>query len=345
MRNKLVAGAAGACVALLAGCGGGGGGADSGASGGVPLTTRSDALREMGNFALAMLPATVASASASARAQSGTAAPSRLGPAHPRTRVEANTAETCNEGGTQDDMGGSKSRTFVYFPTTVSMDYQRTLYSNCGQNGGADSDGNTQIRTFDGVEEIGYDRGPYFYLQFGSSDAPFKETDIIKNPAGVITSSVQIQGSELLEVAYSSPTESRLSRSISVIQDQPAAFTGNFATGGSNGYFDALADRTGQIPVYTVGGTFGYSSSPSGCSGGEITLQTLQPLEIPDGDGSTLSNPVGGSIRIGSGTGSVTIAFNTDGSAEATFSAGGSTAISANDVRGAINLPACMPLT
>lgn len=340
MRNVLLVGG----VALLSACGGGG---DEAAP--IPTTTlasKADAIREVGNAA--GLAAAYDSGSTSAAptvslapafARSATLKGLRLnGPARFRSagsgagKQPAATTEPCDSGSSTYDYG-SKSRAFRYFQTSQTVNWATEQDSSC-RSTYYFNDGTSVTFIANGFEEFGQAASEYIYQLLGNN-GPFSYSIIEKDVQGATTFAGEFRLEGLDETRQTqSLYDDRLSITASGSISVPANVTFSETLGGANP-FRLTATPAGAL---TIDGDFYYSTSIPSCPGGAETFETLQPITT-DANGY----PNGGTLKVTSGSAWVTIAFQADGSANLTFSNGGSATMSAAEVQSSVDSPSCEP--
>lgn len=107
---------------------------------------------------------------------------------------------------------------------------------------------------------------------------------------------------------------------------------GTFAGGDGAPLEIAFDEAAGET---TIDGRISYSTAE--CGTRALTAETISPIVSGPND-----YPVGGQIRLDSGESQMTVSFDDDGGAGITFSNGGTTSLSSEEVRAAIDgIPTC----
>lgn len=334
MRGKLMAGAAGLAVLVLAGCGGDHDNNDFTVPGGaVRLQSSSDALRELGNISTTTDLVNVSSAATPSAAALPTArafgprqmAPSLGHPAGPRARVALlpRAVTSCAAGGTDNiTASGSKTFSFNYFSSTGTVNFETHAYSGCATG---NSDGS--VTTLDNQLESG---------STGDSTAGYVLSGTGNTPLRVRTSETSGNNSfladqgllgvlQLVNGTTTTDTRATLNTTLNVQETGFSDYHGSFVLGSGSTFYQVISGD-GSI---AIAGDYGYTSNVDGCGGGTVTVSTPATLVL----GTTSAGgslPVGGALKIISGSGNVTFTFNADGSATLSGSVGGT--LDANSV-------------
>lgn len=296
-------------VALISACGGGDGnkgenddvpGAPATA---VPLSAKSDVQREVGGFVAVVRDlyfegASAASAQVRSRAVRVTSSNDAVEP-------KAAVTQDCTLGGTLTTDSGTKSRAFQLYDVTLSVDFESEDDRNCVEEG---ESGPGSTTTYTGFSENGFsgvdpDGVSYGYDSAGRNGVPVTITE----DDGEFVDYLELLGN--IE-ARSSSTEFEVRQQLTL--RFRGELDGKFDDGGT---FVFGNETTDYVTVEHADGTLSfegpYRYGTGECTGGALTVSTNDPVSF---DGSLF--PVGGSLTFTSGTASVVLVFNSDGSAD-----------------------------
>lgn len=310
MRRSWVAAVA-ACG--LGACGGGSGGFSERP---LPLSSKQDVVRELGNVS-DFVGFGDGDAKAARPARAGRVHWSHLRPGR-NAWAKATTTQACDGGGTVQTDDGRAGRAFELFPVTRTVDFTRMRYRDC-----TESDSFGDRFTSDGVYEFGLaSSDDYGYSAAGRDGEPFKVRAVYAEANG---------GPLQTDSAFVGLDEYRVSGDF--VEDREivrAEYTD------SEGYRAELelGDGTADPLVTTEGsGSFRidgpYRYATSACDGGSVRLQTLAAITF---NGST-GYPNGGRLRLLAGGAAATVTINLDGSATVELPTGGTAAIGAAEMR------------
>ena len=354
MRHSLTTASLIATLALSA-CGGGGGGDSSINSSGsgsssdaVPLATAADVQRELGNigvvgklarssgFTAQVSTSAAGSASglggatAATQAQHALAAPGAL-------RPQA-ASQNCSGGGSASGTSGNASHSFAYFDVTETVSYASVDFSSCVE-AQTNSDGSTSTVTLNNHGEAGNtttagDGSQYAYTIFGSGSTPLSVQDVETDANGNVTLNTVDKLLGTLE-AYATSTDDE-ARTLLHDDHSESRSTGSYVAtidlGKDTTPFDLITATDASTESLT--GRYTYSSSL--CSGGAVDLTT--PATVAN---DSNGYPVGGSLKFASGSASVAVIFNSDGSASLQFSTGATDSLTADEVHSALDTAQC----
>lgn len=317
----------------LGGCGGGGGDADSGDDGGsdsVSLSSRQDALRELGLFAQMSslitidLPEESALATVKSMKRSGAV----------QTKQVLAEYEIPCDSGKITFQARINEYAFDFFSGAQSPVASGLQIADACST--AFDDGDFAITSvYDGSTEAGLDASLAFgFVLAGSGSTPFHQvyTESNAKTGDSFESDLDIFGQQEYVLTETS-LDSRW------VFD----YSGFEITNGEE-YAFSITEGTSSTPMkqvdtldgsFTLDGPYRYALEDGSC-GGKAELATLQPIE------TQLSSYVAGTIELSSGSQSLQIEFQPDGSAAVTYSSGGSDTLSADEVSTALtSYPRC----
>jgi hypothetical protein len=316
----------------LAACGGSTDGpSDGGSSGDLPLATKADVLREIGTLSSA---ASFFTDTLDEDAILATAKSLRGGVRQGETLRLKATTENCEAGGTSSVDSGSKSYDFDFFGRTTTVEFERYTDSDCRFT--ETFQGGSTRYTYDGVDETGETlAGAVPVLEYraaGSGNGPvsFEErTSYSNNTVDTYTSTYLGDMQKRTENGVTSYASALV---FSYRSDENGSRYDVDATMGFDGApFRASLNANGAL---TLDGSLRYGTSE--CDGGELAIATT--ALITQADGGYVN---GGTVRLSSGTASVTVTFNSDGSASYQFQSGGGGTLTRAEVEAAIQDGSC----
>jgi hypothetical protein len=262
-------------TALLSACGGNLDNNAPAANTTVVLATPADALRELGNTAVAA------------------------------GLLQLPSSFSCASGSDDITGSGSKTRAFVYFTGfSGSVNFQVNDYAGCVSGG----------TTLNGILEAGATAdGSYSYAVRGTPETPLLQQS--DNAGGVVVSVAESLLGTTETHVFGTQTETRSGLETVTTQTPVGAsapsYKGSFAIGINGPTFDLLLDSSGNggNGSETIAGAYTYASTT--CSGGVVTATTPSALLLtPSSSGNY---PAGGVLTLSSGPGSVTYTFGPSG--------------------------------
>lgn len=315
-----------AVTVLLAACGGGGGGNDSsgGSNAVVPLSSRADVARETSNlielavYRLGVDPAP-------------TPPPSPVA-ATSEVAVEGKAVRECARGGTIDSQESIEDYRFKLYPEAGvrSVFTESDVTVNCREPAAGFASEYTQI--FNGSYKDGVTEPDAFgtrarFTLLGAAGIPWLE--VIEGP------DYRQAFSQLgIWEGYDNTLGGERRYVLTEEYDDPGAPVGFLKLGRDDDpfnffYLDGPAESPGR--TYRFDGPLAYSSSD--CVGGEIDVSTGDVgMRFADDDVSTF--PTSGNVTLSSGTTSVDVSFQPDGSAIFQVRGGISGTLTRQEVRG-----------
>jgi hypothetical protein len=330
MRGRLMAGAAGLAVLVLAGCGGDHDDNDFTVPGGaVRLQSTSDALRELGNISTTTDLVNVGSGSSSSAALSAVlprtipvfgsrplahSQPRSVGMAA-RAALLPRAVTSCPAGGSDNLESGSKSHDFVTYSDVLPVSYELHTYSGCATG---NTDGS--LTTLDNQLEAGsIPDGTLAYVLSGSGNTPLRMRTSTTSGNDSFLADQALLG--FLEINYATDsveTRAVLNTTLDVKETGFSDYHGVFTLGSEHTFYSLSGNNT----LLEIEGDYAYGSNVDGCSGGAVTVSTVGVIGL----GSTSAGsglPVSGGLTVVSGNGKVTFTFNADGSATLSGSVNG----------------------
>jgi hypothetical protein len=246
--------------------------------------------------------------------------------------------ETCEQGvGIATE--GEGRRTFDFYSTSPIVSFTRYEFENC-RVGATIGDAPAQLE-YEGEVETGSERdndpsnladSSDYYVEYGAGGEPLVLERIVRDVDGldiVEESSDRLTGSaEWRYFDYGLEQASVLVRLLE--RTAPEAYTLVWLQGESGDPLRAQTDPSSRLVSFE--GPYTYNSSR--CTGGSRRITTVQDLERDD------AYPVGGEIDIQIGATVLSIAFTQDG-ASARFDDGAAVTLTAEEVRAALDEPAC----
>jgi hypothetical protein len=303
------------------------------------LSSKADVQRELGNFGAATITSGSDTGTFAARRSAAYGkrrallSPAQFG-ARPRTTASPKAAQTtnCATTGTETVDSGTKVRHFAFFGVERMVGWVLSVSDNCSETF-ANGDGTTTTFASDGAEEDGQSSDQYYYAVLGSGNTPLTLALTEKNASGVTTGQLVSSTLGSIEEFDSSVADVRIRASIDLSETaEGQTLTGSFVVGdGSPMRLTTTSDN-----IVTIDGPLSYETSAPACPGGSEEFATLEPIPLDSND-----YPVGGVLRITSGSSSVTVTFNADGSAALAFSNGTSASMTAAEVRAGVDAAVC----
>ncbi len=239
-------------------------------------------------------------------------------------RAKASETYNCSGGGISVATSGSMSVQYGFYGNvSAQTDYTQYTDTNCVEDYGSG-----QTYTYNGHSEIGDSvdavSGYYYgYDRAGQGSTP--------QTLRVVGSDTDLTIRSLGLIEYKNSQDGN-SNSYSQLGEQQASgrldgdsFEYEFVYGRGNTPITYEDSSAGE----SLDGHYAYRSS--GCEGGELSIDTLNPIFF----GNTNPTPVGGKLVLSSDGDSVTVTFQSNGSATLEFGNGGSATLSQSEIANA----------
>jgi len=315
--NDLRCGVFATAIVFVAGCGNGSGPDDPA---NAPFASRAGALREVGQLGNIL----IGGQRLFGARQSSPRFVVTLG-APPPMDCESDTVAV---------QQGERSDSLAYFSKTDTFAYSRYVFSGCTTLGEGEGESVRQDGELERAAEAEHDPlnlSDSFdqYVVYGSDGSAYAYVRTATNAAGAVTEQISEEVSGRIEVRDSDIGREAGSVLIRVLQlSQPDAYTLEWRQGNEGDPLYAF-DQLGL--GLTVDGSYAWSSSRCADATRRIKGEIAR-----DDDGY----PSTGELTIDAGEESVVITFE-DGGAQLSFSNGRSASLSAQEIRRALDEPAC----
>ncbi|EIT68181.1 MULTISPECIES: hypothetical protein [Hydrocarboniphaga] len=240
------------------------------------------------------------------------------------SRLKTSTSRCSGDGTASHDDGAKIVNYAFYGNVSASTDYDQFVYSNC-----VETYDSTTLTT-NGFSETGETptamSGYYYaYDRAGQGSTPLTWR-YVEETGNKTTTDITQRALGLIEYRNAS-------NGSSTSYKQLGSFEGQGTIDGEDGSVVIDYGR-GNTPItYTetaagesVDGDYAYSSA--GCEGAEINIATLTPIAF----GTTYATPVAGKIKLTSDAHSVTITFQSNGSATLQFGNGDSATLTQSEI-------------
>lgn len=297
---------------LLAACGNGSNDDDPGdgvpdvPNSTVPLSSKADVQREIGNFIDVYGIFFVEDADDAAARKSARVDLSQVVP-------KAATTIECGRSGKVIEDGGTKTRAFTYYEAAPSVEYSTSTYDGCQED---DGDGDGTYTESNGFQESGGGAVAstfYSYNAFGQGDRSYTELErspdaedefefeAIRGLFETATTASSIETRHVFTLRFEEEHE----------DEEDGHTAGQVTQGEKDDPFVTIVDASGV----SVEGPYEYATTE--CKGGRGRIETPTPVAF-DEEGL----PVGGAVKVIAGSASVTVTFVNDGSATYQFADG-----------------------
>lgn len=291
----------------------------------VPLSSKADIQREVGNFIDVY---SIFFGEELDAAAAGTAALKSARVNMDQVVPKVASTSDCELKGTVTEDSGTKARTFAYFEVSPSVEFSSSLYKECQSddgdgdgtyteaNGFQESGGGAGVSTFYSYNVLGQDGKAYTELERSPTAGDEFDFESIRGLFETATTASSVETRHVYTLRFEEEDE-----------DEDDGNTSGQVTQGKQGDpFVTIVTSSGV----SVEGPYEYATTE--CKGGRARIETDTPV-VFDEEGL----PIGGAVTVTSGTASATVTFVGDGSATYQFGSGATGTLTRAELEAAVD--------